>query len=762
MTGRKSRSRGLNLELLEGRVLLSSTVYVDAIAPGPVHDGSSWGNAYTSLQTALGAAVSGETIDVAQGIYYPTTATDRTATFQLENGVEIDGGFAGSVNPTAARNVAAYQTVLSGDIGVVGNAADNSYHVVTGSGTNLTAILDGVTISGGNANGTTGFLDCGGGMINVTGSPTVRNCLFTDNSTSGNLVVNGDGGGGMGNFDYSSPMVSGCTFSNNTASVRGGALDISQSYPTILNCVFSGNSTGAHGGAIIVQGSNATTAIQNCSFIGNSASVGGGIYFNFSTATVTDCSFEANTANSGGALYLTDSAKITAVNCTFADNQAASEGGAIISLESFDTVTNCTFTDNSAISGGGYWFYPGSSVLTNCIFWGDSGGEIVGATAYGYNDIEGITPENGTINADPQFVNAAAGNLQLQPTSPCVNVGSNAAINATGVTTDLAGNPRIVNSVVDMGAYEVQSAVTTWTGLGDGVDWSDPNNWTGQSVPTQGDVVTIPAGFSVIQVAGAAYSAGSVAASSPLEITSTGLLKLYGSSVLNSPLTIASGGTLDIQNNSLTINYAAGADPASTIRGYLKSAYAGGVWTGAGLTSSTVEAQVANTIKNPGSGVYALGYLDGAVDIGQTAVTGDQIVIEPALVGDTDLNGDTNFLDLGRTAQNLGRTTDWYHGDFNYDGRANFLDIGLLAQNLNKTILNTPLGAEVASGEVVAAPVTTASAAAPPKLDTGTVAVKFENASPATDVDAPAGSWPVTGLLPDGLFAETTLEDVLG
>jgi hypothetical protein len=135
----------------------------------------------------------------------------------------------------------------------------------------------------------------------------------------------------------------------------------------------------------------------------------------------------------------------------------------------------------------------------------------------------------------------------------------------------------------------------------------------------------------------------------------------------------------------------------ATIRSYLYSAYNGGVWTGTGLTSSTVEAQVAYAIAHPGGGVWTIGYVDGSVDTDQASdalvhAVGDQLVITPALVGDTNLDGDVSYTDLGIVAQNLGATSsDWEHGDFNFDGAVNFLDIGLLAQNLNFTEINTPL-----------------------------------------------------------------------
>jgi len=104
----------------------------------------------------LTTAVSGEIIDVAQGTYYPTTGIDQTISFQLKDGVAIYGGFAGSDNLTASRDVTAYPTVLSGDIGLPNDIIDNSYHVVAADGVNATAILDGFTITDGNASGNIG------------------------------------------------------------------------------------------------------------------------------------------------------------------------------------------------------------------------------------------------------------------------------------------------------------------------------------------------------------------------------------------------------------------------------------------------------------------------------------------------------------------------------------------------------------------------------------------------------------------------------
>jgi len=151
----------------------SKTIYVDDDAAG-ANDGSSWENAYFYFQDALADANSTEKpveIRVAQGIYKPDqganqTPGDRIATFQLINAVTLKGGYVGFDEPDPnERNVDVYETILSGDLNsddreVVNpydlswwesNRTENSYHVVTGSCTDGTAVLDGFNIMSGTA-----------------------------------------------------------------------------------------------------------------------------------------------------------------------------------------------------------------------------------------------------------------------------------------------------------------------------------------------------------------------------------------------------------------------------------------------------------------------------------------------------------------------------------------------------------------------------------------------------------------------------------
>ncbi|MFN8473345.1 MAG: choice-of-anchor Q domain-containing protein [Anaerolineae bacterium] len=439
-----------------------SRLYVNAAVAGGTGAGDSWANASPTLAFALARALACPTpplvteIWVAQGTYRPTSGTDRSATFQLRTGLAVYGGFTSGQSNLTDRNAnpATNNTVLSGDLNGddgpnFANNGDNSYHVVTGSGTDNTAILDGFTISGGNANDSSNACPaaCGGGMVNDYGSPTLTNVTF-----SGNSAADQDGGG---MYDYvGSPTLTNVTFSGNKAQRGyGGGMANSEGSPRLTNVTFSGNSAGSGGGGMYNGGGSPT--LTNITFSGNSASsYGGGM------------------ANSGGSPTLT--------NVTYSGNSATTGGGMAIYGANV-TLTNVTFSGNSATTGGGMYVESAISTIRNSILWGDSGGEIVnvnnGSASVTYSVVQGssaanwwsnnsITNGGHNLDADPLFITpitapapTTTGNLRLGLTSPAINAGNNSDI-PSGVTTDLDGNPRIVYGVVDMGAYEAQVAVT--------------------------------------------------------------------------------------------------------------------------------------------------------------------------------------------------------------------------------------------------------------------------------------------------------------
>ncbi len=380
----------------------AAVIYVNAAATG-ANNGSSWTDAYTSLQPALAAAGSGDEIWVVAGTYRPTSTTTRGISFALKNGVGVYGGFLGTETSRSQRDPAANVTILSGDIGVAGNSSDNSYHVVTADSTvTASGVLDGFTITGGNANGATPD-DRGAGLLGSSASPTVGHCVFTGNVASG----------------------------------RGGAFRVDGGSAAFQDCTFTGNSAGEAGGA---------------------ASAGP-----VTGLTLLRCLIRSNTnsdTNRGGGIDVTNNVAVT--DCLIAQNS----NNGVVFFGGGNTLTNTTVTghagygvrayaDSSTIANSILW-----ADATGEIFLG-----ISGFLNVSYSDVQGGYTGVGNINANPNFVNPGAGNWQLGSGSPAVDSGNNAAV-PVGVTTDLAGQPRFFDDpavpdtgsgtppIVDMGAYE--------------------------------------------------------------------------------------------------------------------------------------------------------------------------------------------------------------------------------------------------------------------------------------------------------------------
>ena len=138
----------------------SSILYVDRDATGR-GDGTSWANAYPDLRSALVSRNLFTEIWVAEGTYYP--GNTKADSFILPPAIPVYGGFTGVETVRVERNATQYTTILSGDIGEIGNGSDNSYHVVIPS---QNSSLDGFVIRDGNASQNfTDFRGLGAGLF---------------------------------------------------------------------------------------------------------------------------------------------------------------------------------------------------------------------------------------------------------------------------------------------------------------------------------------------------------------------------------------------------------------------------------------------------------------------------------------------------------------------------------------------------------------------------------------------------------------------
>ncbi len=408
-----------------------SVLYVNASATGS-NTGADWANAYTSFEDALAVANAYTNVDsllIAGGTYKPTNQhgnTDpRDAVFLLtRNGLKILGGY-NAANGT--RNITANPTILSGDLGIQNDTADNAYHIMLYSLVNNMAdslVIQGFTFTGGNAHGT--------GQAIYAGSNTYR-------SDYAALAI----------YDSLS-VVRNCIFKNNYGRDYGA---VSFRGKLLSDCIFEGNKTSYNrAGALIVAAHlNQTMLINNCIFTGNSTGGNGGAVFAGDNVVSTDIIFN---------------------NCIFTGNSAGGSGGAVFRFGGTNTFNNCIIWGNTAPGFPAIFRTTSSNVVNNSII-----------QVSGYSG-------TGAVVADPLFVNAAdpdgADNiwgtaddgLRVFANSPANNSGNNSLVPAS-LITDILGNARIQNTTVDMGAYEgayippVLYVNASATGSNTGLDWTN-------------------------------------------------------------------------------------------------------------------------------------------------------------------------------------------------------------------------------------------------------------------------------------------------
>lgn len=377
-------------------------IYVDASRPDDAGDGRSWATAKKTLQAALTAATTGYEIWVAAGTYKPTTEVggsgDRFRTFQMKNGVEIFGGFAG--NEAADfdinnRDFETNETILSGDIGTEDDNSDNCYHVIYNNSAlsiNNTAILDGFTIKGGNANHPSDHnMRGGGGIYNELASPTLQNLKVSD--------CFGSTGGGIYNFIQSSPYMINLKIYSNSATWGAGIMNNGGSDATIINCLIFSNIADNLGGGI--HNDNSTPIISNATITNNSADYGGGFSnLNNGIIIIRNSIIYGNSASPlGNEFYLSNA------TCN-------------MDYSNYSDVQNSYYSDNSTLN------------ITN------------------------------SITTDPQFVDADNNDFRLKFISPCLDIGNDAFnsetydIRGVGFSRKLLRTDHTQVGTIDMGAYE--------------------------------------------------------------------------------------------------------------------------------------------------------------------------------------------------------------------------------------------------------------------------------------------------------------------
>ena len=246
----------------------------------PIQNGNSWATAYGNLQTALAAATANVEVWVAKGTYKPTTTTTRTIYFEIPTNVKVYGGFAGTENALSERNFTANVSILSGDIGTQNLAIDNSYQVVVLSGSSNNTLVDGFTITNGNAN-----FDPKINSYPAVNSPSAPAQSGASIETGRGILVSNAG----------NSIIAHCSIIANTAIFGSSIFCVDGSTPTINECIISNNES-TFGSAMYAQNASHFT-MNNVLIVANKGV--GYVYNNLSNPILTNCTIASNGGYSG-------------------------------------------------------------------------------------------------------------------------------------------------------------------------------------------------------------------------------------------------------------------------------------------------------------------------------------------------------------------------------------------------------------------------------------------------------------------------------
>ena len=416
--------------------------------------------AYPTIQAAVNAAASGDTVLVADGTYSGPGNRD----------IDFNGK-----NLTVTSQHGAASTVIDcGGTNTTDGSGNHRGFYLHSAETN--AVIRGFTVKNGYEHG-------------IASNPP-------DNGYGAGLCIDG-----------SSAVIQECIVSGNTANYDGGGIFNycrNNSTVTLTNCVISANTSNYDGGGIFNGGDDQTSnnsnanpkiVLTNCTISGNTAGSNGGGVENINSSSgsiiLTACTITGNTANLSARGGGVDNENvnpdvigtITLTNCVISGNTVAGNGGGINDYNVRDgiiTITNCTVFGNIASysapgilnENSAAWFGYGAApagviTLANDVvyanlstFYGTVAGEVGDATnryspaSVAYCDVQGGYIGPGNIDVDPLFVRATTGDLHLKPNSPCSGKGTAGGTPVTDKDGVARPNPPSI------GAYEATPSHT--------------------------------------------------------------------------------------------------------------------------------------------------------------------------------------------------------------------------------------------------------------------------------------------------------------
>lgn len=391
---------------LAAALLLFNTnaqIFVDIDATGN-NDGTSWANAFTSLQSAMDASDPfgySDTIWVAEGVYLPSSVVGNApagdsryrAFHSIGKNIFIYGGFNGTETSIDQRDLQNHITILSGDfngddivtgIGAtlsISNNVENAYKLLVLVTTNRFT-LDGVTVKG--------------------GSP----CSIPGQYTFGGFGISNSDGGGIyveaGNANLSEIKIVNSNITENATTGNGAGIYVSYlKNVEISNSTLNHNLSSSSGGAIYCD--HTALKVNNSQIFGNSANSYGGIYgirnsfFLNNMLEITESTIDGN---NGGGVFGETYDQIIVHNSIISQNSSTTNGGGIV-LCKLNTIKNSKFIGNSSTGYGGGLFFDGTSPNTlsmdSCELIGNNA--VHGGGMYArFLNVDPFPPSTNTVN----------------------------------------------------------------------------------------------------------------------------------------------------------------------------------------------------------------------------------------------------------------------------------------------------------------------------------------------------------------------------
>lgn len=429
---------------------------------------------YSTIQQGIDAAANGDTVIVDTGVY---RLNDKTLNFQGKN-ITVASmfliipdstyinqtkivGIEGSVlfmfeSGEDSTSVLKGFTLMTGRVGihcknnsnpVIDNLViANFYHyerdkekVAAVYCESSNPVIKNVKIINNESNVSVSWITCN------NSSPTISNVLFEGNYGSNMISI----------YNISSPTIREVTIKNN---LGGGIFMHGPSNSLIEDIIIVGNS--AHDGTGIYIGTTSSPTIRNIRISENEASGrGAGIYCYNATATIQNAFISDNIAwLEGGVAIYSNSSNIQLQNAIITNNYTWSRGGGISCTDSFLEIENITISSNTSGYGGAIWSNRSNIVMANSVVWDNLPDEVFGFAGdtilIDYSNIKDGWEGVGNIDQGPLFVGYGEHPYQINDYSPCIDAGTPDTTGLNLPEYDLAGEVRVFNDRVDMGAYE--------------------------------------------------------------------------------------------------------------------------------------------------------------------------------------------------------------------------------------------------------------------------------------------------------------------